>query len=317
MDIRHLRTFREIVEQSSFQKAADSLQYAQSTITLHIQQLETTLGITLFDRQSRKVRLTEAGQALLEEAELILGRLDALPQTMTELAHGEAGHVRIGASESVAHARLPDVIWTFSQARPHVRITLELGPTLASCQRVASGDLDFGLCTAPPAALGLPLRFEELFTESMVVLLPEGHPLAQRDALALPDVLPHQLLMTERTCGYREVVEAALRECNVVPTSTMELGSTEMVKRAVQRRMGLALVPHSAVSPPPDGTVVRPLSQPRLEPIIGIVQRISYGAPSQAVVAFLDELRGAAISWGGHPETGGIEPSIHPAEPQV
>jgi DNA-binding transcriptional LysR family regulator len=291
MDIRHLRTFREIVEQGSFQKAADALQYAQSTVTLHMQQLETTLGIPLFDRQSRNVRLTEAGQTLLEEAVLILARMDALPQTMTELANGDAGHVRIGVSESVARARLADVIWTFSQARPNVRISLELGPTLASCQRVASGDLDFGLCTAPPVALGLPLRFEELFTETMVVLLPAGHPLAQRDALALPDLLPHPVLMTERACGYHAVVEAALREYNVVPTSNLELGSTEVVKRAVQRRMGLALVPHSAVSPPPDGTVVRPLSQPHLEPMIGIVQRISYGTPSQAVAAFLDELR--------------------------
>jgi DNA-binding transcriptional LysR family regulator len=291
MDIRHLRTFCAIVEQGSFLKAAESLQYAQSTITLHIQQLETTLGITLFDRQSRNVRLTEAGRALLEEAALILGRLDALPQTMTALAHGEAGHVRIGVSESVARARLADVIWTFARARPQVRISLELGPTLASCQRVASGDLDFGLCTVPPVALGLPLRFEGLFAETMVVLLPAGHALAQRDELALSDLLPHPVLMTERACGYHAVVEAALRECNVVPTSNLELGSTEVVKRAVQQRMGLALVPLSTVSPPPAGTIVRPLRQPRLEPLIGIVERISYGTPGQAVVAFLDALR--------------------------
>jgi DNA-binding transcriptional LysR family regulator len=77
----------------------------------------------------------------------------------------------------------------------------------------------------------------------------------------------------------------------VVPTANLELGSTEVVKRAVQQRMGLALVPLSTVSPPPDDTIVRPLSHPRLEPMIGIVQRISYGTPSQAVVAFLDALR--------------------------
>lgn len=291
MDIRHLRTFREIVEQGSFQKAADTLQYAQSTVTLHVQQLESTLGVILFDRQTKRVRLTEAGRTLKDEADLILGRLDTLEHTMADMAHGEAGHVRVGASEVVAHVRLPALLLTFCQARPNLRFTLEIGSTTPTCERVATGDLDVGICMAPPAHLRLPLRFEPLFLERMAVLMPETHPLARAATLTLPDLLPHQLLLTERACAYRDVVETALRECNIVPMANLELGSVEVIKRAVQRGMGVAIVPISAVSPPPEGTTVRDLCRPHLEPVGGIVQRISYGNPSRAVSAFLDALR--------------------------
>src|SRR3954468_12336835 len=96
MDLRHLLTFQTIVERGSFLQAAETLQYAQSTISLHIQQLEATLGIELFARHGKRVQLTEAGRLLYDEAKQILGRVDALHQTMAGLLSGEVGHLRLG-----------------------------------------------------------------------------------------------------------------------------------------------------------------------------------------------------------------------------
>ena len=97
MDLRQLQTFQAVVEHGSFLRAAEALLYAQSTITLHIQQLENDLGVPLFARQGKKAQLTEAGRLLAVEAAQILGRVEALRRTMCELAEGEAGYVRLGA----------------------------------------------------------------------------------------------------------------------------------------------------------------------------------------------------------------------------
>jgi len=110
MLIRHQETFQTVVRRGSFLAAAQELGCAQSTVTLHIQQLEATLGVELFDRGARRVRLTEAGRALHEQAGPILNRVSALQETMAELAAGEVGHLRIAAIEPTASLRLPQLL---------------------------------------------------------------------------------------------------------------------------------------------------------------------------------------------------------------
>src|SRR3954453_6601050 len=107
MDLRHLITFQAVVKHDSFVRAADELEYAQSTVTLHIQQLESDLGVKLFARRGKKVRLNEAGRALKDQAGQILAQVDGLRQNMLELGEGAAGCVRLGAIEPAAGRRLP------------------------------------------------------------------------------------------------------------------------------------------------------------------------------------------------------------------
>src|SRR5262245_21389955 len=205
MDLRHLHTFQAVLEHGSLLRAAEALGYAQSTITLHIQQLEADLGVPLFVRQGKKARLTEAGRLLRAEAAQILGRVGALRRTMRELAEGEAGYVRLGAIEPAASLRLPALLVPFCAARPQVRLALEVGGTRAICQSVAAGDLDLGIVSPPPASLGLV--FEPLFVERMALLAPEAHPLAQGIVIGARDLRGHRLLLTEQTCAYRQAIE--------------------------------------------------------------------------------------------------------------
>src|SRR5215813_11612358 len=102
MELRHLQTFQAVVRAGSFLQAAEELQYAQSTITLHIQQLEADLGVKLFARQGKRVHLTEAGRSLREQADHLLEYVATLQQNMADLVSGEAGHVRLGAVEPTA-----------------------------------------------------------------------------------------------------------------------------------------------------------------------------------------------------------------------
>src|SRR5579862_5042020 len=110
MELRHIYTFQAIVKEGSFLKAAEKLMYAQSTITLHIQQLEAELGVKLFARQGKKVQLTEAGRSLRDQADHLLDYVATLQQNMADLVSGEAGHVRLGAVEPTASLRLPPLL---------------------------------------------------------------------------------------------------------------------------------------------------------------------------------------------------------------
>lgn len=288
MELRQLQTFQAVVREGSFLRAAGKLDYAQSTVTLHIQQLEAELGVQLFAR-GRRVQLTQAGRVLAQQAGDLLARESLLRQTMSALVEGEAGHLRIGAIEPTASLRLPDLLVPFCRQRPQVRLTLEVGGSDGIAARVASGDLDVGFASPPNAHLGLD--FEPLFTEELALLAPVGHPLATAETIEAADLKPHRLLVTEPHCAYRQVIERALLAQGTNPFSGLEIGSMEAIKCAVQRGLGAALVPVVAATPPPPGTVLREIAGLFVGLPVGLVSRPDAGPPAPVLAALLGEVR--------------------------
>ncbi|MGI8855857.1 MAG: LysR family transcriptional regulator [Thermomicrobiales bacterium] len=289
MDLRQLTTFQEIAKHGSFVRAAEALDYAQSTVTLHIQQLESELGVLLFTRAGRKTALTEAGRTLHEQAGPLLRQMASLQQTMAGIGSGEAGHVRIGCIEPAASVRLLPLIVRFYEERPRIRLTLEVAGTGAVSSRVARGDLDVGICSPPPAHLGL--TFEPLFDEPMALLLPENHPLAMVECIRAADLREHRLLLTEPTCAYRAAAEAALITCGTNLYSGIEIDSLETLKRAVQHGLGPAILPIATVTPPPAGTVLRDITDLDLHLTVGLVRRADDQSGGRAMEALIAKLR--------------------------
>lgn len=286
MELRHIYTFQAIVQEGSFLKAAEKLMYAQSTITLHIQQLEAELGVKLFIRQGKRVQLTEAGRSLQEQSDSLVARAMALQQTMFDLVAGDAGHVRIGVIEPTASLRLPQILAPFCQERPHIHLTIEVGNTSTISQRVASGALDLGICSLPEAQFGLD--FEPLFVEQLALLLPAQHPLATEATLRVQNLAQQRLLLSERECSYRGLIEHELQKQRKNPYSGLEIGgSLEMMIRAVQCGLGIAIIPRVAASPPPVGTILRDLEDLELSLPIGLVMLAEEISPSRALEALL------------------------------
>jgi len=289
MELRHLSTFQAIVKEGSFLRAAEKLQYAQSTITLHIQQLETELGIKLFARQGKKVQLTPAGLALREQADSLLQRATALQQSIQDIVSGEAGHLRIGATEPTASLHLPALLVPFCQQHPKVRLTLEVGSTHSISNRVASGDLDIGICASPPAALGL--TFEPLFVDKLALLMPENHPLASMSEIHPADLEGQRLLLTEKWCSYRSLIERELLSSGINPYSGIVMGNMHMLQHSVQHNLGIAIVPVVLVDPLPAGMVLREIADIALGLPIGIICAPAAFAPARIIGAVLMEMR--------------------------
>ena len=122
MEMRHLKTFTEVVKQGGFGKAAKAQNLAQSTITLQIQELERVLGIVLFERNGRIVKLTELGRLCFEKADNLLAQANELRQSMRELASAEKGRVTVGVIEPTAGIRMPAIIAQFCENWPRVGV---------------------------------------------------------------------------------------------------------------------------------------------------------------------------------------------------
>lgn len=268
MEFRHLHTFRAIIETGSFLKAAEKLKYAQSTVTLHIQQLETELGVKVFSRRGKKVQLTVAGRTLKAHATFLLERAEMLHREMTELVTGEVGHLRIGSIEPVASLQLPSLLVNFCRQYPNVRLTLETGVTQVITQRVASGKLDLAICSSPTAKLGL--SFKTIFYDPMALLIPADHSLADKDVLQAIDLAEERLLLTETNCPYRQVFEKEILAHGVTSYSDLEIMSLKALQYMVESGLGIGVMPISSIDPPPRNTVVKNVANLNLKLPVGI-----------------------------------------------
>ncbi|MDF2663408.1 MAG: transcriptional regulator [Paenibacillus sp.] len=254
MDLKLLKTFQLIVKYGSFVRAAKEMNYAQSTVTMQIQKLESDLGVQLLER-GKEIRLTEAGRLFHDHSLQIVKNMEQLQANLSNMQMGETGHVRLGVTEPTASYRLPGLLKIFTSMYPNVRISVVMANTPLLSELLLQGELDFSLCSAPD--LGSDLFFEPLFKEEFVALLPEDHPLTRKTVLSPEDLREHRLLITSASCPYRRKLEMIMQEKGTMMHDTMEIGSMTALKFYVESGLGIALVPRLIAEPAAAGTTVR------------------------------------------------------------
>lgn len=268
MDLKAIKTFHRIVALGGFNRAAEELHYAQSTVTMQIQKLEAELGMRLMER-GKTFELTEAGRLFLEQSAHIVRDMDQLTNMMTGLVSGEAGHVRLGVVEPVASYRMPAILADFLRDYPNIRVSITIAGSAVLCEQLQHGGLDLAICSPP--LLETALYFEPLLTEHFVVLLPERHPLTDKDVVSIQDLREHRLLITSADCPYRRKLELIMQQPGGHPPDTLEIGSMSALKFYVQSGLGAALVPLSVLRPEPLGTVIRPLRGNEVDMTCGLL----------------------------------------------
>lgn len=272
MDLKTLKTFHLIAKHGSFIRAAEEMNYAQSTVTMQIQKLESDFGVQLFER-GKKIRLTEAGRLFHEHSLHIVQGMEMLQTSLSDMQQGEVGNIRLGVSEPAASYRLPKILEQFLSIHPKVRIAVDIANTPTLSERLLRGDIDMALCSAP--SLGLELYFEPLFHEEFVLLLQENHPLSQKETIVPSDFQGNRLLITSATCPYRKKLEMVLQESGPFTFDSMEIGSMTALKYYVASGLGIALVPKIVVQPAPPGTTIRKISGSLIDMHYGILSKSS------------------------------------------
>lgn len=257
MDLRTITSFKTIVELKSFQAAAEHLNYAQSTITAHVKKLESALGVTLFDRENN-LQLTKAGMLLDEKSHTLLQSYDQLTNSMTSFLEGETEMIRIGVMEPTASYRMPHVLAQFRKEFPDSRLSLQVHGSKVLTEMVMKEELELAICATPEKHQ--QTVFEVLFAEKVVLLLPENDPMVEKESISLEDLQHETLMITNRHCPFRGVFETKMLEKGCLPIYGLEVSNMLTLKYFVQSGLGSAVVPLVAVSSPPEGTVVRQIT---------------------------------------------------------
>jgi DNA-binding transcriptional LysR family regulator len=243
MQLRHLKTFAAVASTLNFTRAAERVHLAQSSVTEQIQALEADLGVALFDRSDRKLRLTMAGHRLLDYADRLLLLADEA-RTATIRAGGIAGGVlTIGGLETLAAFRLPRLLAQFHRDHPAVELKLQVAGSDDLRNGTKTGAFDVGfLFGGTRNETGL--RAESLVAERLVLIAPPNHRFAARPRIDLSDLAGEPFLVTEAGCVYRQMFEDAFPPTGAIrPPLAGEFGSIGAIMRAVAAGLGCALVP--------------------------------------------------------------------------
>lgn len=285
MELRHLRYFVAVAEECHFGRAADRLHIAQPPLSQQIKQLEAELGVQLLFRTTRKVELTPAGARYLKRARAILADVDAAGAEAVRIAEGEIGHLVLGFVGTATYDLLPPLARTLRTEFPDLAIDLQ-GEMLTPSQVEALLDHRLDISFLRPPVRNPDLRVEVLRSEPLVVVLPEAHPLAGRDAVPL-DALVDDPFITypshQRSVVYDAVFDVC-RAAGFTPTGGMEVAETSTLVSFVAAGLGVALVPASVCALQITGAVYRPLVGPPAEVELAVATRVHDESPHVARV---------------------------------
>jgi DNA-binding transcriptional LysR family regulator len=286
-----------LAEELHFGRAAERLHIAQPPLSQQIQQLETELGFQLFHRTKRTVQLTEAGQIFLGEVQQILRQLEQAVQAGRQASRGLRGQVVIGFVSSAAYNVLPTILRTFRTCIPDVNLELHELTTDQQLQWLRDGRIDVGFLR-PPVEEDT-FCWEIIFHESLVVALPEVHPLANQSSVSLSSLKNELFILFPRPLapGLYDSIISFCQQANFSPTVAQEAIQMQTIVSLVAAEMGVAIVPESLQHLQRTGVVYKPMQE--LTPKVTLAMIWRRENTSATVQRFLEVVREVAVSWQG------------------
>ncbi|MEV7499449.1 LysR substrate-binding domain-containing protein [Streptomyces sp. NPDC093018] len=243
MELRHLQHFVAVAEDQHFTRAAERLMVSQSGLSASIRALERELRAPLFVRTTRRVTLTEAGRALLTEAERILAQVRAAHEAVAAVQGVLRGTLALGTEQCIAGVHVARLLAAFRREHPDVEIRLRQAGSGALAEEVAAGRLDLAFAYRTRAD-GDQLRSVSLTSEPMTVLCHPRHRLAATGALLCPDDLTGEVFVDfHPDWGPRRATDAAFAAAGVRRTVALEVNDVHTLLDLVDENLGIAVVP--------------------------------------------------------------------------
>ncbi|WP_315874691.1 LysR family transcriptional regulator [Thermocoleostomius sinensis] len=279
MDLRHLRYFMAVAEELHFGRAAERLHIAQPPLSQQIRQLEAELGFQLFYRTKRSVELTEAGQVFLQECQRLFRQLDQAIEMGRQVSRGELGQLVIGFVSSAAYNVLPTLLRSFRMQIPKVSLELHELTTDQQLHWLHDRRLDVGLIR-PPVDDPTFAAFT-ILQESLVVALPEQHPLACQHHVSLQQLAHEAFVLFPRPLapGLYDQIISLCQQVGFSPNVVQEAIQMQTIVSLVAAEIGVAIVPISLQNLQRTGVIYKPLQEPTPKAEIAIAWRRSDVSP--------------------------------------
>jgi LysR family transcriptional regulator, hydrogen peroxide-inducible genes activator len=292
MEVHQLRYFCAVAETGSFTRAAEREQVAQPSLSQQIMKLELELGVRLFDRLGRAVRLTDMGQVFLPRARAILGEMKAAKEEVAEKQSTVSGPVCVGVIPTIAPYFLPARIAVFSRQYPEASITVVEDVTVHLMDQLRSGLIDLAIIALP--VRGHDLESFPLLTERLFAILPKGHRLARRRTLRMKELREEPFLLLRDDHCFRDTAIDVCKRARLSPQIVFESGQFSSILAMVGAGMGISIVPEMAVEPKADCSSVL-IADERASRTVGVAA-VKGHFLSRVPRAFLEHLRAHAGS---------------------
>ncbi|SDV50365.1 LysR family transcriptional regulator [Chitinasiproducens palmae] len=251
MELRHLHYFVAVADTLHFGQAAETLHISQPPLSRQIALLEEELGVTLFERSRRHVRLTAAGERLRRDALDILSSVERAKRNALAAGLGESGTLSVGFMFAAAYSVVPQLTRAYTSAYPQVEVRLrESIPTLLA-DDLRAGDADVGIMYPPAQRDGLALR--TVYREPLVVALPSWHPLAATGTCEIAQLRDESFIISPRKASayIYDLIVGHCEDAGFTPRIRLETNFQQTIVNLVGQGLGIALVHRSIASTRP------------------------------------------------------------------
>ncbi len=256
MDLRQLRCFEAVARHRHFTRASEELALSQSSVSHHIRQLEASVGVELFVRTSRTVRLTRAGEALLPRAEQIVAGFDAAESEMDQFTGLMRGRMVLGTMRALGRIRLPELLRAFCDRYPGIDVVMREATSERMLAMLTAGELDAAFIQPPddpPAGLVTQL----LHVEEFALVVGPDHRLAGREEVPLSELAGEDWIVFTRGTGIDGTLRAACSAAGFEPHAKFESSALQTVRALAGAGLGVAMLPRSFAEAEAGARIVR------------------------------------------------------------
>lgn len=294
IDLTSLQLFVAVCELGSIGRAAEREFIAASAISKRLSDLENALGTTLLHRHARGVRLTPAGEGLLHHARAVLFGLEKMQGELAEYADGVRGHVRVHASISAIVQFLPEDLGAFARHHPQIKIDLEEHLSPEVLRAVKEGATDLGLCNGAMGIAGLqslPYR-----RDSLVLVVPRGHPLASAGPVPFEAALPFDHVGLHANSSIHLATHQAATQAGAAVRVRIRVTGLDAMCRMIANGLGVGVMPERAFQLLSTGDALQAvaLTDPWAQRQLVLVARDFSSLPASARL-LVDHLRTADV----------------------
>ena len=255
MDLRQLEIVRTVAEKGSFTAAARALNVSQSAVSRQVLLLEEELGEPAFLRLGRKVRLTTAGQAVVDLSRRVLSDIHETTIGIRDQQQSPAGTLHLGGGMTVCLHVFPSLLKEFRRRQPRIDVKLTTGATSQLLERIRAGTLDIGLLTLPVE--GADLAQVPVMREEMLLVMPPSHKLARTRRVTPADLHKQSWVLFERGSSTRRVIDETFEAHAIRPRIVMETENVEILKALTMIGLGLTILPYQALAREARGGTLR------------------------------------------------------------
>lgn len=288
MEMKTLRSFIAVAEMKNFSAAARVLNTVQPAISRQISDLEEELGVRLFWRNTREVKITAAGQSLLKDAYEILDRETKAKDQARRAGHGEVGRLRIGYLGPACLSFIPMLVQQYTNRYPEVQVTLNEMTVRQQIDAFRGGRIDIGLSRPLVKVKGMKINSVELYIDSLMAVLPDTHPLCAAKRIRLAQIKDESFVLFNRNeaSGLFNQILMACHEEDFVPGIRSQPKTMQTVVTEVAAGLGVSVVPGCIQRLYSKGCVFIPIQKQK--PTIPLELHYMADEPTPTVDAFVE-----------------------------